>query len=44
MCTRAMSSSTGDSRRSAAGYLLKNAEADEVAAAVRAAMRGEAHL
>ncbi|MGZ4218105.1 MAG: response regulator [Solirubrobacteraceae bacterium] len=28
----------------AAGYLLKDAEADEVAAAVRAAMRGEVHL
>src|SRR5881227_295358 len=28
----------------AAGYLLKDAEADEVAAAVRAAQRGEVHL
>ena len=28
----------------AAGYLLKDAEADEVAAAIRAARRGEAHL
>jgi DNA-binding NarL/FixJ family response regulator len=28
----------------AAGYLLKDAEADEVAAAVRAARRGEVHL
>src|SRR5439155_25234217 len=28
----------------AAGYLLKDAEADEVAAAVRAAHRGEVHL
>jgi DNA-binding NarL/FixJ family response regulator len=28
----------------AAGYLLKDAEADEVAAAVRAACRGEVHL
>jgi DNA-binding NarL/FixJ family response regulator len=28
----------------AAGYLLKDAEADEVAAAVRAAWRGEVHL
>lgn len=28
----------------AAGYLLKDAEADEVAAAVRAAVRGEVHL
>ena len=28
----------------AAGYLLKDAEADEVAAAIRAACRGEAHL
>ena len=28
----------------AAGYLLKDAEADEVAAAIRAACRGEVHL
>jgi DNA-binding NarL/FixJ family response regulator len=28
----------------AAGYLLKDAEADEVAAAIRAARRGEVHL
>jgi DNA-binding NarL/FixJ family response regulator len=28
----------------AAGYLLKSAEADEVASAVRAACRGEVHL
>jgi DNA-binding NarL/FixJ family response regulator len=28
----------------AAGYLLKDAEADEVAAAIRAASRGEVHL
>ena len=28
----------------AAGYLLKDAEADEVAAAIRAAQRGEVHL
>jgi DNA-binding NarL/FixJ family response regulator len=28
----------------AAGYLLKDAEADEVAAAIRAAARGEVHL
>jgi DNA-binding NarL/FixJ family response regulator len=28
----------------AAGYLLKDAEADELAAAVRAALRGEVHL
>jgi DNA-binding NarL/FixJ family response regulator len=46
----AMTSSTqaamvhGALRAGAAGYLLKDAEADEVAAAIRAACRGEVHL
>ena len=34
----------GALRAGAAGYLLKDAEADEVAAAIRAACRGEVHL
>jgi DNA-binding NarL/FixJ family response regulator len=34
----------GALRAGAAGYLLKDAEADEVAAAIRAARRGEVHL
>jgi DNA-binding NarL/FixJ family response regulator len=34
----------GDLQAGAAGYLLKDAEADEVAAAIRAACRGEVHL
>jgi DNA-binding NarL/FixJ family response regulator len=46
----AMTSSTqaamvhGALQAGAAGYLLKDAEADEVAAAIRAACRGEVHL
>jgi DNA-binding NarL/FixJ family response regulator len=34
----------GSLQAGAAGYLLKDAEADEVAAAIRAACRGEVHL